>query len=110
MPDFFYAGAAASRKLPCDLPVASPLPAGTPSLQPGAAVPAAHPELTPEIRDALLAAVDRAGIAGIGELAAAIPHHPRPISAVLALVDTGLLALDLQSGFDASLRVWRPAA
>lgn len=66
-----------------------------------------HPLVGPDVQIALLAAVDAAGGASLGALAEAIPGHDRPISAVLALVDAGLLALDCASPFDASCRVWR---
>ncbi|CAA2136889.1 hypothetical protein [Methylobacterium bullatum] len=66
-----------------------------------------HPLITPDVQVALLAAVDETGDACLGDLADAIPAHPQPISAVLALVDAGLLAIDLFSAFDASCRVWR---
>jgi hypothetical protein len=112
----FYAGASAPRNLACAPHAASLLPAsaGAPPVPPGSGPTAVHPgliehpDLTPEVQVALLAAVDEAVIAELGDLACVIPDHPRPISAVLALVDAGLLALDLQAGFDASLSVWRP--
>ena len=110
----FYAGVHAPRNLACAPHAASLVPAGAPPAPPGSG-PAAlhpglieHPDLTPEVQVALLAAVDEAVITELGDLASVIPDHPRPISAVLALVDAGLLALDLQAGFDASLSVWRP--
>jgi len=107
----FYAGASAPRNRACDSHVASlPASAGAPPVPPGSGTAAVHPGLTPEVQVALLTAVDEAVIAELGDLAGVIPDHPRPISAVLALVDAGLLALDLQAGFDASLRVWRPTA
>ncbi|MGU3478578.1 hypothetical protein [Methylobacterium sp. D48H] len=66
-----------------------------------------HPLITPDVQFALLTAVDETGDASLGDLADAIPEHPQPISAVLALVDAGLLAIDLVSAFGASCRVWR---
>lgn len=66
-----------------------------------------HPLITPDVQVALLTAVDETGDASLGDLADAIPAHPQPISAVLALVDAGLLAIDLVSAFDAACRVWR---
>lgn len=66
-----------------------------------------HPLLTPEVQAALFAAMDGTGESTLSDLADAIPEHPQPISAVLALVDAGLLALDLVAAFDASCRVWR---
>lgn len=118
MTDSFYRGASAPRNLACAPHAASLLPtsASAPPVPPGSGTAAVHPglvehpDLTPEVQVALLAAVDEAVIAELGDLACAIPDHPRPISAVLALVDAGLLTLDLQAGFDASLRVCRPTA
>lgn len=69
-----------------------------------------HPLITPDVQLALLAAVDETGDAALGDLAFAIPDHPQPISAVIALVDAGLLGIDLASAFDASCRVWRLSA
>ena len=66
-----------------------------------------HPMLTPDDQVAILHAVDLEGFLGIGDLAAAIPNHVRPISAILALVDAGLLEIDAAAAFDASLRIWR---
>lgn len=66
-----------------------------------------HPLITPEVQVTLLAAVDETGDASLGDLADAIAPHPQPISAILALVDAGVLAIDLVSAFDASCRVWR---
>lgn len=66
-----------------------------------------HPLVSPETQIALLAAVDAAGVIGIGDLCGAIPDHPRPVSAVLALVDAGHLGIDLAAPFDASCAIWR---
>ncbi|MCJ2096690.1 MULTISPECIES: hypothetical protein [unclassified Methylobacterium] len=66
-----------------------------------------HPLITPDVQVRLLAAVDETGDAALSDLAFAIPDHPQPISAVLALVDAGILGIDLASVFDASCRVWR---
>ncbi|TXN22870.1 hypothetical protein [Methylobacterium sp. WL9] len=66
-----------------------------------------HPLITPDVQLMLLAAVEETGDAALGDLASAIPDHPQPISAVIALVDAGLLGIDMVSAFDASCRVWR---
>jgi hypothetical protein len=81
-----------------------PTPAGSAPPHPDLVL---HPLITPDLQVALLAAVDETGDSCLGRLADAIPAHPQPISAVLALVDAGLLAMDLVSAFDASCRVWR---
>lgn len=57
---------------------------------------------------AILAALEETGgVREIGDLAEAIPDCPRPISAVLALVDAGLLAIDATAPFDTATRVAR---
>ena len=66
-----------------------------------------HPHLTPEVQVALLAAIEETGDASLGDLAGAVPGCERPISAVLALVDAGILILDVAAPFDASCRVRR---
>jgi hypothetical protein len=66
-----------------------------------------HPLVTPEVQFALLAAVDETACAELGDLVDAIPDHPQPLSAVLALVDAGLIGLEFNAPFDRHLRVWR---
>ncbi|GAB6842895.1 hypothetical protein HNR00_005067 [Methylorubrum rhodinum] len=80
------------------------MPTGSASLLPDTV---SHPLITPYVQIALLAALNGTGGSSLGDLADAIPAHPQPISAVLALVDAGLLGIDLVSAFDASCRVWR---
>ena len=68
------------------------------------------PGVTPEEHLAILAALEETGgVREIGDLAEAVPGCQRPISAVLALVDAGLLAIDLAAPFDAATRVARIA-
>jgi len=67
-----------------------------------------HPFGSPEDQVAILSAVDDAVAAELGDLIAALPHHPRPITAVLALVEAGLLAVDFHAPFDSNVRIWRP--
>lgn len=66
-----------------------------------------HPLLTPDVQVALLTAMDETGDASLTDLADAIPDHPRPISAVLAMIDAGLAEFDLTSPFDAHIRISR---
>jgi len=82
------------------------LTSGTRALHSRAAL-VRHPDLAPgQVR--ILTVVDEGdGEATLGGIAGALPDHPWPIFAVLALVDMGLLALDLQAPFDADLRVRR---
>ncbi len=64
----------------------------------------------PAVRAALLSAFGRDGAAvELNELVAAIPDHPQPLSAILELVDAGVIALDTASPFDGGLRLWRTA-
>ncbi|WP_046867549.1 hypothetical protein [Microvirga massiliensis] len=83
------------------------LTAGTRALLPRADL-VRHPGLASDAQVRILTVVDEGdGEATLGGIAGALPDHPWPISAVLALVDVGLLALDLQAPFDADLRVRR---
>ena len=43
----------------------------------------------------------------LGDLVSAIRWHPRPVAVILAMRDTGYLALDSAAPFDAHLRVYR---
>ena len=66
------------------------------------------PGVTPEEHLAIMAALEETGgVREIGDLAEAIPDCPRPISAVFALAEAGLLAVDLAAPFDAATRVAR---
>lgn len=66
--------------------------------------------VTPDEHIAIMAALEETGgVREIGDLAEAIPRCPRPISAVFALADAGLLAIDLAAPFDAATRVARIA-
>jgi hypothetical protein len=67
-----------------------------------------HPFVSPEDQVTILAAVDDAGVVELGDLIAALPHHPRPITAVLALIEAGLLAVDFHASFDSPVWIWRP--
>ncbi len=78
----FHAGASAPRNRACD-PHAASLPASAvaPPVPPGSSRAALHPgliehpDLTPEVQVALLAAVDEAAIAELGDLAGVIPDN-----------------------------------
>lgn len=64
--------------------------------------------VTPDEHLAIMAALaETGGVREIGDLAEAIPGCPRPISAILALVEARLLAIDLAAPFDAATRVTR---
>jgi hypothetical protein len=67
-----------------------------------------HPFVSPEDQVAILAAVNEAVVVELGDLVAALPHHPRPITAILALIEAGLLAVDFRAPFDSNVRIWRP--
>ncbi|WP_336491092.1 hypothetical protein [Methylobacterium nigriterrae] len=74
--------------------------------------PAPQPLVTAFERDLLLDAVAETGSAELGHLVGLLPNHPRPLSAVVALIDAGDLILDVAAPFDASIRLWhgRPQA
>jgi hypothetical protein len=67
-----------------------------------------HSLVSPEDQVTILAAVDDTVVAELGDLIAALPHHPRPITAILALIEAGLLAVDFRAPFDSPVRIWRP--
>ena len=67
-----------------------------------------HPLVTPDDQLRLVAAVEDEGRIALGDLVARIPDHSAPISAVMVLVDAGVLALDHEAAFDAALQVSRP--
>jgi len=64
-------------------------------------------DAAPDVRAILLEAVGIAGVVRLGDLVGAIPGHPQPLSAVLSLVDQGLLGIDLGAPFDPDLGLWR---
>jgi hypothetical protein len=66
------------------------------------------PIVSPEDQVAILAAVDDAGTVELGDLIATLSHHPRPITAILTLIEAGLLAVDFHAPFDSNIRIWRP--
>ena len=66
------------------------------------------PFVSPEHQVTILAAVNGAGVVELGDLIAALPLHPRPITAILALVEAGLLAVDFHASFDSPVWIWRP--
>ena len=68
-----------------------------------------HPLVSPHDQLRLVAAVEAEHRIALGDLIAHIPEHPAPTSAVMALVDTGLLAIDADAPFDAAVQLWRPA-
>lgn len=53
-----------------------------------------HPLLCPDTQLTLLAEVDKTGSANLAALVAALPSHPRPATAALALVAAGVLAIE----------------
>jgi hypothetical protein len=100
MVDRFYGGTASSRN--CDHAPHRPS-IHTKTSHPGIAE---HPDVTPGLLAPILAIIDeQGGVATIGDIADALPDHPWPISAVLALVDKGPLVLDIQAPFDADMRI-----
>lgn len=55
----------------------------------------------------LLSMIERHACTTLGELVSALPEHPYPIAAVLALEETGLIEIDRRGPFDSDLKVWR---
>ncbi|WP_154678316.1 hypothetical protein [Microvirga massiliensis] len=55
----------------------------------------------------LLRAVDEEAGTTLGDLIAAIPDHPRPVAAILVLIEAGWLMEELRAPFDEHLRIWR---
>ncbi len=100
-----YSGALTPRNGDCNPPAASPIPnPDTPAEARSVRGAEARP------RSVLLAAAGRADVVRLADLVAAIPDHPQPLCAVMALVDAGLLGMDFQEGFGPDLRVWRLSA
>lgn len=66
--------------------------------------------LTPTTKRLLLETLALHGWATLSQLVAAIPAHPRPITAVRALLDRGLATLDEDRPFGADLVVRLPAS
>src|SRR5215217_620186 len=53
-----------------------------------------HPALCPDTQVCLLAEVDKTGWAELEDLVAALPTHPHPATAAMALVAAGVLAIE----------------
>jgi hypothetical protein len=115
MADAVYGGPAPACKCDCDLtPVAAPPVPRNPAAphrpaphglnHPGLV---RHPLITPDVQVRLLQAADAEAGVTLGDLVAAIPDHPRPVAAILALIEAGWLMEELRAPFDANLRIWR---
>ena len=83
-------------------PAATPQPCA--SVHPGIVV---DPDLSPDDQMAVLSHVDAEVVATLGELAALLPRHPRPVGAVLLMVRHGLLAIDTGAPFGPETMVCR---
>ena len=68
-----------------------------------------HPLVSPHDQLRLVTAVEVEHRIALGDLVAYIPDHPAPTSAVMVLVDAGVLAIDQAAPFDAAVQLWRPA-
>ena len=64
---------------------------------------------TMAIRSRLLGACDADGKATADVLVRAVPDHPYPLSAVMALVDEGMLEMDRSAAFGAETKFRRTA-
>ncbi|MCJ2082802.1 hypothetical protein [Methylobacterium sp. J-090] len=59
-----------------------------------------------DTRRILLRALAGGNAVELGALVDLLPDHPQPISAVFDLVDAGEALIDIDAGFDGSMRVW----
>ncbi|MGP9819359.1 hypothetical protein ACTZWW_05035 [Salinarimonas sp. NSM] len=98
---------APSRKAPA--PSARSTPASVPPPTNPLQLPFALPEeVTPDEFVAIIAALEEeGGTRTLGDLALAIPASARPISAILALADAGVVVFDAAAPFDAMIQVTR---
>ena len=87
-------------------PAATPQPCASAAVHPGIIV---NPELTPDDQLAILSHVDAEVVTTLGELAALLPRHPRPTTAVLMMVRHGLLAIDTGAPFGPETMLCRAA-
>jgi hypothetical protein len=71
---------------------------------------AASPEVSPAVAAFLLAILAEVEHASLDALCACLPWHPQPAAAVLALVRTGQLRLDLTQPLSGTTQVWHAAA
>ena len=71
---------------------------------------AADPEVSPALAAFVLAILAEVGHASLDELCACLPWHPQPAAAILALVRTGQLRLDLTQPLSGTTQVWHAAA
>ncbi|RDI58573.1 hypothetical protein [Microvirga subterranea] len=112
MADAFYREAAASRNVAYDTGPVAALPTSPRSSTHGLSALSDGPRVNgapaSDPRAILLAAAGHADMVSLGDLVGAIPDHPQPLAAVLALVDEGLLGMDLEAPFGPDLRLWRP--
>ncbi|HEX2172023.1 MAG TPA: hypothetical protein VHL09_06215 [Dehalococcoidia bacterium] len=116
MADALYSRTAPSRNADCGSHLVATLSTPSPSNAPASsALPdgfdasggPARGDAAPDVRAILLAAAGTADVVRLGDLVDAVPDHPQPLSAVLALVDQGLLGIDLEAPFDPDLGLWR---
>lgn len=63
--------------------------------------------VTPDQMVVVFATVDACGTATLGECMAALQPHDRPVAALIALAELGLIAFDREAEFDEHLTVWR---
>lgn len=68
-----------------------------------------HPALSPSDQVQILSIVDATGSASIGDIVAELPGHDHAVSAILALVAAGVLAMDTSTILDENTLVCRTA-
>lgn len=63
--------------------------------------------LTPDQMVNVFATIDAYGTATLSECMTALQPHDRPVAALIALAELGLIAFDREADFDEHLTVWR---
>lgn len=63
--------------------------------------------IMPDQQIAVLTTIDEYGYATLGDCMAALQPHDRPVAALIALAELGLIAFDREADFDVHLTVWR---
>ena len=63
--------------------------------------------VTPDQMVAVFSVIDAQGTATLAECMAALQPHERPVAALIALAELGLIAFNREADFDEHLTVWR---
>lgn len=104
MADAIYSGTRAHDKTIPILP-AGLSPANFETVHPGIV---GNALVSPDEQIALLSLLDeQGGYAPLGDCLAALPDHPRPVAALIALAEAGVVVFDPEAAFDAHCIVRR---